>query len=292
MRYLVLLGILVVAGSSVAAQTPASALKTVRQIKFLNSDRNQVRKALHEYLLEEDSERRQEFSNFGIGIRVDYSGGQCESDADEDDVDFSSDLWKVSAGKVIQIVIEFDEEPSAASLGIALSRFKKEPRFNHPDSPNVYHDKESGLAIFEYGDDEVERVILFPSKSSSKSLCGKSEFAKDFYARESWYAKKLEDRDGGCTNQFANVEDVQISKSEVGATYGGMTVSIVTIARDPENDVLTYNYTVTAGRISGVGARVTWDLTGVPPGTYTITAAVDDGCGICGATVTKSVAVK
>jgi hypothetical protein len=71
-----------------------------------------------------------------------------------------------------------------------------------------------------------------------------------------------------------------------------MSVSVTTVARDAENDVLTYNYTVSGGRVTGQGANVTWDLSGVAPGTYTITAGVDDGCGVCGATKTQTITVE
>jgi hypothetical protein len=70
-----------------------------------------------------------------------------------------------------------------------------------------------------------------------------------------------------------------------------MIVSVKTTAKDPEDDVLTYNYIVSAGRIVGTGANVSWNLNGVQPGTYTITAGVDDGCGICGAKLTKTISV-
>lgn len=68
-------------------------------------------------------------------------------------------------------------------------------------------------------------------------------------------------------------------------------VSVSTKAVDPENDVITYTYTVTAGKIVGKGANVKWDLSTVAPGTYEITAGVDDGCGNCGKTVSKSVTI-
>jgi hypothetical protein len=71
-----------------------------------------------------------------------------------------------------------------------------------------------------------------------------------------------------------------------------MTTTVATIATDAENDVLTYNYTVSGGRIVGQGANVQWDLTGVRPGTYTITAGVDDGCGVCGQTQTQTIVVE
>jgi hypothetical protein len=64
------------------------------------------------------------------------------------------------------------------------------------------------------------------------------------------------------------------------------------VATDAENDVLTYSYTPSGGRIVGQGANVTWDLSGVRAGTYTITVGVDDGCGICGQTKTQTIEVK
>jgi hypothetical protein len=69
-------------------------------------------------------------------------------------------------------------------------------------------------------------------------------------------------------------------------------VLITTVAEDKENDVLTYAYTVSAGKIIGQGANVIWDLSGVEPGQYSINAGVNDGCGICGRTITKTIEVK
>ena len=81
-------------------------------------------------------------------------------------------------------------------------------------------------------------------------------------------------------------------RSESGKCSDEMNVNVTTNATDAENDVLTYNYTVSGGRVVGSGANVTWDLSGVRPGTYTITAGVDDGCGICGETKTQTIEVK
>ncbi|HMP66883.1 MAG TPA: hypothetical protein PKD11_15020 [Pyrinomonadaceae bacterium] len=69
------------------------------------------------------------------------------------------------------------------------------------------------------------------------------------------------------------------------------TINVSTSAFDPEGDVLTYNYTVSGGRIIGTGANVQWDVSGLAPGTYTITAAVDDGCGFCGQTQTRTITI-
>src|SRR5207244_6476779 len=62
-------------------------------------------------------------------------------------------------------------------------------------------------------------------------------------------------------------------------TAPSMSVSLTTVATDPDGDTLLYTYSTTGGRISGDGPNVTWDLSGVAPGTYTSTVEVDDGCG-------------
>jgi len=104
-------------------------------------------------------------------------------------------------------------------------------------------------------------------------------------------------------NQPANVTALTVSDSEIvlpcpagtESTSGGCndttTITVNTTAVDPENDVLTYNYTVSGGRITGTGASVSWDLSGAQAGTYTITAGVDDGCGLCGQTKTETVRI-
>lgn len=69
------------------------------------------------------------------------------------------------------------------------------------------------------------------------------------------------------------------------------TVDVRVNATDAENDVLTYNYTVSGGRVEGTGANVSWDLSGVNEGTYTITTTIDDGCGVCAAPKTETVTV-
>jgi outer membrane protein OmpA-like peptidoglycan-associated protein len=46
---------------------------------------------------------------------------------------------------------------------------------------------------------------------------------------------------------------------------------------DTYNLPLNYSWTATGGKVDGTGAQVRWDSTGVAPGTYTLTARVDDG---------------
>jgi hypothetical protein len=57
------------------------------------------------------------------------------------------------------------------------------------------------------------------------------------------------------------------------------TVQLATAASDPDGDTLLYTYSVTGGKVTGEGPNVSWDLSGVNPGSYTATVEVDDGCG-------------
>ena len=57
------------------------------------------------------------------------------------------------------------------------------------------------------------------------------------------------------------------------------TVDLTADARDPDNDTLLYTWSVTGGRLTGEGRGVSWDLSGVNPGTYTATVDVNDGNG-------------
>lgn len=110
-------------------------------------------------------------------------------------------------------------------------------------------------------------------------------------------------RQAAVVNIPANVTAITLSDTEVtlpcpagtrapeGTCNDSTTINVATTATDAENDVLTYNYTVSGGRVTGTGANVQWDLSGLQPGSYTITAGVDDGCGLCGQTKTETVRV-
>ena len=54
------------------------------------------------------------------------------------------------------------------------------------------------------------------------------------------------------------------------------TTNVRASASDPDNDVLTYSWASSGGKISGTGDSATFDATGVAPGKYTVTATVRD----------------
>ena len=71
----------------------------------------------------------------------------------------------------------------------------------------------------------------------------------------------------------------QHSSSGACPSTATTSVGLATSATDPDGDTLLYTYSATGGRISGDGANVNWDLSGLGPGTYTASVEVDDGCG-------------
>lgn len=278
--FLYLTLILLVSGV-ICGQTLDSAIDQARQIRLLEADRGVVRGVFHNFILNSSDDLTDEFSWDGIDIEVFYSGGECDSDNDE--------VWQTIKGNAHRIVITGDGL-TVDKLSLDLNKFQKEQVYNGIDEHLIYHDKKSGIAV-EVAEDEVESVTLFPPISTKEKTC-ETKYAKEFVSMASWFgSKKLEDR-FACvlSNTNADVTGVSISHDVISALTPKQVKVFVT-AVDPEGDVLTYNYTVTGGRVVGAGAKVVWDLAGVRPGTYTLTAAVDDGAGPIGKQVTKSVTI-
>jgi len=63
------------------------------------------------------------------------------------------------------------------------------------------------------------------------------------------------------------------------ANASSTTVGLTTTASDPDGDTLLYTYNRYGWPHHGEGTNVSWDLSGVGPGTYTASVEVDDGCG-------------
>lgn len=72
--------------------------------------------------------------------------------------------------------------------------------------------------------------------------------------------------------------------------YNGLIKVKITVS-NPKNRKLSYKYSVSGGRITGQGESITWDLTGVRPGDYTITAAID-GCKTCNESKTEEIRIR
>ncbi len=93
---------------------------------------------------------------------------------------------------------------------------------------------------------------------------------------------------------LVNVTALELGKSEIQSKGERLvSVRVTAVSWDGPHE---YVYTVTTGRIVGDGHTVTWDLTGVPPGSYTITAGISYpttgfGWSVSGMTQTKTVKI-
>ena len=97
----------------------------------------------------------------------------------------------------------------------------------------------------------------------------------------------------------ANVSGLRLSHSQIStkcmtddeSCSAKPKVEIATTA--PADVASMYVYTVSGGKIIGSGANVIWDLSGVKPGEYSITAGIDSGTpwGVVGQTQTKYVRI-
>lgn len=77
------------------------------------------------------------------------------------------------------------------------------------------------------------------------------------------------------SNKAPSIASVVVNPGSVNAN--GM-VSVSVTATDPENDALTYAYTVTGGSITGTGPSVTWTAPSTA-GAHSVTVTVSDGNG-------------
>ena len=284
---ILILLVLIYTGSTYG-QSISEAVSKVRQIKLLESTRHDVKKLLHGYDATDDEGYYQEFSKQGLTIEITYSSGICSDEPDDEDV---PGTWNVREWTVVRIEISPEDAVRADAIGQDFSKFKKEPRWPDDSDAWVFHNKVAGIAV-KTNADGIEKLIVFPPRASRGKLCRNSSAARGFYTRKGWFSYE-EPYDFICRlkNIPANVQELNLSASEIDAT-SIFPISVVTVAIDVENDLLTYSYTVSAGKITGRGSSVEWDLSGVSPGTYSITVGVDDGAGIVGTTKTKMIIIR
>jgi hypothetical protein len=136
--------------------------------------------------------------------------------------------------------------------------------------------------------------VLIPATMGCGTRPGSSD-CKPCFRAGSEPGKEIHNKPPDVTDIALEKTELQIppkKDNEQKSVYTDeLIVGVAVRAQDPEGDVLTYNYTISGGRIVGTGAKVSWNLNGVLPGTYTITSGADDGCGICGKTMTQSITV-
>ena len=286
------------------AQSLSFELDKIRQIKMLESTRDDIKRILLGYKSDDENDESdfsQTFSSEKMEVEISYTTGDCSDKAAE------MDEWNIPKGKVKLIEITFTDSVTLEDLQLDLSDFKKEQKYSNVKDEFAYYTMDLGIVIYVTAS-EVKTFLIFPALKKSSLLCKnrKNEDAKKLrkgYSIKSFFLfPKLEDRIKGGP---ANVTELTLSEYEIAVSCLSVDseqtkncsnspriVSVSTTASDPENDQFVYRYSVSGGKIIGTGKDVMWDLTGVKPGKYTIAAGVDDGCGICGETKTKEVIVK
>lgn len=288
MKTLIVLLSILFNASIAEAQHFKLALEKARTIEFLKDGRDEALRKLSDFALTNSDDSSDDLELGDTRIEVFYSSGECKS-YDDDDED--NEIWQVKNGRVVRMEITERTDISQNELEIDLAKFEKEQKYAENEEDLIYHQKANGIAV-EISDELLDKVILFPRVTKNAQVC-KNKYAKEFASHKSWFgSKKLEDRTGIiCINIHANVTALELDIDEL-LNLNRKNIAVTTTAVDPENDPLVYVYVVSAGKVIGSGAKVTWDLSGFGPGKYTITAGVDDGCGLCGETRTRTVTIK
>jgi hypothetical protein len=263
------------------AQLPLPVLEKIKKIRLLESESKDV-----EALLADDSfeysnahDHYQTFWLFDSVINVFYSNGTCARD------EWKGNDWNVSEGKVVEIRVSPKSLYPVTQLRADLSKLKRERTDWQRKGHYVYFDRAQEVAYF-VRHDFVESINFSPTRSQFNQLCRLPEVL-NYYSKNKWLREPFSKKTITDDNSPANVLDLTVTRSEQNRRH----FNIVTKAEDPENDVLTYRYKVTGGKVVGSGKIVIWDLSDAQPGTYSITAVADDGCGACGQLVSRHVRV-
>lgn len=259
-------------------------LEKFQKIKIFESTQKDVQKILAKYLDEDyDEENYSHTISAENGyISIKFSEGNCGED----------EYWNVAKGLVTGVSISNISEVKIKDLNFDLKHFKKEIEDeDFPEEVN-YHDEKKGILI-ETEDGEVNTIVFYPPKNKIGFLCSNENTAEILSGEMKLFETV---RVIACIlrNLPPVINDINLSQSEIflNDENAETEISVYVSTTDPENDPLTYNYEVSAGKIVGVGERIIWDLSGVSSGTYTITATIDDGCGDCAAPKTETVVIK
>jgi hypothetical protein len=287
------------------AQSGFPELDKIKQIKLLESTREDVKRIFGAFEFEDDEDGEDQIDIIyteHLAIRFSYALGNCSDEDDEE--------WNVAKGKVTEISLFINDPDESPELKIDLSKLERIDRYkpDEDDDPDdfVYFDKNENVS-YGLSDGKINTVMFTPGEKDFPALCN-NETVREFASNKEWLIEKLKKGRffiSSHSRPAAHVDELSLSKyeftpdcpasdsseAEGNSDYAEIEVATKGFSTDP-TDVLTYNYTVSGGKIVGSGANVVWDLSGVKPGSYTITAGVDNGCGVCGATKTVVVIIR
>ena len=280
--------VLIIVTAPMLASQSKNGFDLARSLILLKSKAADVRQRLSSDTFDIwQSPGQQVFFRRSENIYTYYSTARCVGAREGYDSDFIlPDIWKVDEGLLVLVRFEPKRELSLTALGLDLSTFKKERLFRSQPLYFVYFDKSAGVAIRSWGN-SVESVDLFPGAANRELLCEGSKIA-NFFSKGRWRLAKEHKENSVDFNHPGNVADIKIEPS----TMNPRIVTITVVAKDAENDVLTYLFRTSAGEIISKGNVATWDLTTMPAGAYEIKVAVDDGLGPRGAWLSKWIEIK
>lgn len=225
------------------------------------------------------------YSRENAYIIFDYSSGKCTT---EEEFGVGANDWNIAENKVVGITIRPKDRVTIEQVENEIGKVKlrKENSYRGIKGHFIFHNKKEGIAVTVTGG-FVNSIILFPSSAFDSQLCEDDKIRK-YYSHSKWQRDPQPKYVCVLTNLAADIVDLELA----GVEENYRKINITAKAIDPENDVLTYVYKVSGGKIIGTGANVTWDLSVVETGYYTITAAADDGCGVCGKFLTRTILVR
>jgi outer membrane protein OmpA-like peptidoglycan-associated protein len=175
---------------------------------------------------------------------------------------------------------------------------EKAPPVNHPpavsctaDKSMVYLDSGDAVAISCTASDPDNDPLTYTWSSTGGKVDGSGPQVRWLSAGtplgSDTITAKVDDGRGGFATSSASVRvdpkpnhpPTIACSADRTTVFSGERVHITTNASDPDGDPLKYTWSANAGQIVGSGAAVDFDTTGLAPGTYTVTARVDDGRG-------------
>ena len=291
--------------SLVSAQSRLPELDKVKEIKLLESNRDDVRRIFAGYKFRNYnlSDYRDSVYTKDAEVEFSYSEGKCEDEGTDgvNVVEGRVSYVEISLKKTIKLK---DIENQITEFGGELSTYRKEKMYVNENDSYMLHNKDLGIGLKLYNGRVEEVTFILPKKYYS--LICNAEIARRLTTTKSFFTRPLKERKyiryeptpTGVKDLILSLTEIMADCSQTNSEGNKIcsdkvkAIDVLAVSYDSEiDDVLAFNYTVTGGKVIGTGNKVIWDLSGVKPGTYKITAEVDDGCGVCGQPVTKEVKV-
>jgi hypothetical protein len=211
--------------------------------------------------------------------------------------------WKyiaIDAGyrRMLNLKNIHDANGFVVKIGTAYWPEKAVPAENHPptvsctaDKSTVYLDSGDEVTVNCAGSDPDNDPLNYAWTSTGGKVEGNGPQVRWLSAGtpvgSNTITAKVDDGRGGTASSsvMVNVEPkpnhpptVSLS-ADPSSLFAGEKSHVTAKASDPDGDPLSYTWRANAGQVTGNGAAVDFDTSGLAPGNYTVTVRVDDGRG-------------